>query len=378
MKTVVFCRMSDIYNDSRAIKEITALLKNGYFVMILGWNKNGNSSDKIKESLASFSNYSIHLFNQKRSDSTFVKKIMNRYNWSKWAANIIKKGNSIDIIHLCDFDCAEKIHKIALRKNIKYIYDIYDYYADSHNFCKMIDGIIRKKENRIINRSSATLICTEERRLQIIGTKPSRLVVLHNSPDITEIDLENGKFVNEPKYDYSYCGALSGDRLIGEILENYNKYCDFKMAFAGGEGTYSEKIKALAKTFQNVKYFGPILYKKVLEIENDSICLSAIYNPAIKNHKFCAPNKFYEALALGKPIIVCRGTGIDAIVEKYKIGSVIDYNPEQFYKALEFYKKNPDVCKKISVVSKKLYFEKYTWSVMENRLLSTYREILGD
>lgn len=368
--------MSDIYNDSRAIKEITALLKNGFFVIIVGWNKNGNSESKINESLSSFSNYSVHLFNQKRPDSTFVKKILNRYDWSMWAINIIKQSGRIDAMHLCDFDCARHIYKMALKKNIKYVYDIYDYYADSHHFSKLIDIVIRKKENNIINRSAVTFICTEERREQIAGSKPKKLVVIHNSPDVSEVKFKENEFNKKLKYDYSYCGALSGNRLIEEILDCYNEHSQLRIAFAGGDGLFSKKVKEISDKFENFTYHGTIIYKKVLEIENDSICLSAIYNPQIKNHKFCAPNKFYEALALGKPIIVCKGTGIDEIVEKYKIGSVIEYNAIQFYEALNYYVNNPDVCKKISVVSKQLYFEKYSWTVMEARLLSAYMEIM--
>ena len=34
--------------------------------------------------------------------------------------------------------------------------------------------------------------------------------------------------------------------------------------------------------------------------------MTAIYDPNISNHYYAAPNKFYEALMLGKPLIMVK------------------------------------------------------------------------
>ena len=112
--------------------------------------------------------------------------------------------------------------------------------------------------------------------------------------------------------------------------------------------------------------------------ESKSICLSAIYEPTIRNHRLCAPNKFYEALALGKPIIVCKGTGIDKVVEENNIGKVIDYDVHQFYNAVRMFKDNPELCAQMGKRARKLYEEKFSWSIMERLLLETYEQQLGD
>ena len=49
MKRVVFIRSDGIYMDSRAIKEITALLEVGYHVVILGWDRDGAALDQCKK-----------------------------------------------------------------------------------------------------------------------------------------------------------------------------------------------------------------------------------------------------------------------------------------------------------------------------------------
>ena len=113
-------------------------------------------------------------------------------------------------------------------------------------------------------------------------------------------------------------------------------------------------------------------YSKVLEIESEVKVLSAIYEPNTRNHRLCAPNKFYEALALGKPQIVCRGTGIDKIVEENDIGMVIDYDANQFYEALRKLVADDEKRAQMGARARKLYEEKYDWAIMKRVLLEAY------
>ena len=113
-------------------------------------------------------------------------------------------------------------------------------------------------------------------------------------------------------------------------------------------------------------------YDDVLKLEMNCDILFATYNPKILNHKYSAPNKVYEAMALGKPIIVCRNTGVDELVEKEKIGFVIDYNADQFIKTIkQIDAKNYDLIAKKCI---QLYKNKYSWDSMEKELLKNVKE----
>ena len=49
MKRVAFIRSDGIYMDSRAIKEVTALLETGYHVVILAWDRDGDALEQCKK-----------------------------------------------------------------------------------------------------------------------------------------------------------------------------------------------------------------------------------------------------------------------------------------------------------------------------------------
>ena len=94
-----------------------------------------------------------------------------------------------------------------------------------------------------------------------------------------------------------------------------------------------------------------------------------------RNHQLCAPNKFYEALALSKPIIVCKGTGIDNIVQENKIGIVINYSASEFYDAVIWFKNNLEEAIAMGNRGRLLYEENYRWSIMEQKLIDSLRAI---
>ncbi|SEH64562.1 Glycosyltransferase involved in cell wall bisynthesis [Ruminococcus flavefaciens] len=366
---IVYTRSSTIYDDSRASKEISAFLEAGYKVIVLGWDRNKLAVEKCKELFKEYNNSIKFRFYSGNEGKNKINKILSRINWNKWLKKQLYAIKNIDIIHSCDYDTGAVVRKFALKKHIKYVYDIFDYYIDAHPVPAFMRDIIEKDEIRTINDSEATIICTEERREQIKKSSPKKVLVIHNSPEVEEI---------EPCveiYDYVYCGSLFGGRLIKEILDFYPKNSDLKFVFAG-YGEFAEYAQKLDTRYDNFTFLGSIPYSEVLDIEQQAKVISAIYEPTIRNHQLCAPNKFYEALALGKPVIACKGTGIDKIVEKNRIGISIDYSAENFYDALRNLLNDENERKKIRIIARNVYDKKYKWSLMKKQLLGAYKDYI--
>lgn len=363
---VLYIRTSTIYDDSRATKEVIALAEKGYNVHVLGWDRDGNARNRSEKVFSRYSDLiTTDFFSCQIESGIGTKNIDKLAKWIIWTNKQVKRIREIDIIHACNLDSALGVYIYAKKHGIKVVYDIFDYYIDSHSIPRVLEGIIEKLEINIINAADATIICTEERKEQISRATPRRLSVIHNSPDVQYVSCF------ENKYDYAYCGSLFDRRLLKEIFSDYPKYNYLKIAIAG-YGKYAELAAKNDKDFQFFKYFGSVPYEQVIAIESESKVISAIYEPTIRNHRLCAPNKFYEALALAKPVVVCKGTGIDKIVEKYNVGIVIEYSSSQFFEAIEYLVNNPDVCEVMGANARKLYENEYKWEIMKNRLLELY------
>ena len=371
-KTVAYVRCTEIYNDSRATKELLALSNAGYSIIVIGWNRNGLAEEECEKRFRNITNMSFIFFNLKIPGRLGIKNIHKMIHWFLFVLKTLKKQKYIDVIHACDLDCSLPCYFFCKKNKVKLVCDIYDYYIDTHSLPSIAERIVERLEIQTINYSSLTIICTEERKEQIIKSNPRNLIVIHNSPDISNVDINNAVI----SYDYVYCGGLFQGRLLEEIIAEYKNYSHLKFSFSGN-GLYSNNAQECANTYPNFEYNGPISYEHVLDIEARALCLSAIYEPTCRNHRLCAPNKFYESLALGKPVIVCKGTGIDKIVLDNRIGVVINYDVDEFYQAVEWLKKHPEECKEMSVRAKQLYTAKYQWKHMEAILIASYEKILS-
>lgn len=366
---ILYIRTSNIYDDSRATKEICALAEKGYKIHVIGWNRDGKARECSEKVFSKYNGVvTVDFFDAHLGGGIGLKNINKLFRWVWWTYKQIKRNSDVDVIHACNLDAALGILKYAKRKGIKIVYDIYDYYIDSHSIPGIVEKMIERLEIKIINSSETTIICTEERKEQIAKANPKKIIVIHNSPNVEKINNV------EKKYDYAYCGALFGKRLIKEIFDCYPKNENLSFAIAG-YGDYSELAKELNGSFEKFNYFGSISYEQVLSIENEARVISAIYEPTIRNHRLCAPNKFYEALALAKPVIVCRGTGIDKIIDDNKAGIVIDYDAEQFYEAVNYLINNPTKCEEMGTNARRLYENEYKWEIMEQRLINVYADI---
>lgn len=375
-KQVIYLRSTSIINDSRASKEINSLINNGYNVFVLGWDRDKTIKDYKKINI---NNNSIKgcffKFNANYGES--IKNILGLILFQIWLfIKLLKNNKRYEIIHACDLDCGFIAFLISRILNKKLVYDMYDYYSDSRPMPKPLEKIINKFENVVINNANVAIICGEWRFEQIKGAKPKKVSVIHNTPDIRNIQNKNIIKSNSSKIKIGYVGILQDHRLLKEIINEIKGKEKYELHI-GGFGKHKEFIEHIENKYENIFYYGSLPYNDVLCLEKDCDILFATYDPEIKNHKYSAPNKIYEAMALGKPIIVCKNTGIDKMVSYNEIGLVIKYNAKDFINKLDLLIKNKNDIKIMGNKAKKLYETKYNWISMEKELLNIYNNLGG-
>ena len=374
-KSVIFLRSTSIKNDSRVLKEVGCLIKHGYNVKVLGWDRDEFLKNNQSINFDNI-NIPIQVFRKKAEYGSGIKNLIKLFQFQVWLLyNLWKIRKNIDIIHSCDLDTALPARLISKFFKKKMVYDIFDYYIDSHYVPNKMKKIVENTEIYIINEANLTIICTEERREQIKKAKPKKCIVIYNTPKIDRNNIKQKviKSSND-KLKIVYVGILQENRLLKEIGEEIKKYPDFELHI-GGFGQLQKYFSELSENYGNIFYYGQMEYEDVLNLEEDANLLFATYNPEISNHKYSAPNKLYEAMALGKPIIVCENTGIDELVKNDNIGISISYDAKKFIEVIENLSENKKLQKKLSDNAKRLYNEKYSWKQMEKRLIEEYEKI---
>jgi glycosyltransferase involved in cell wall biosynthesis len=370
-KKIVMIRSNPVDPDSRVEKEANSLVKNGYDVQLLVWDRTQNG---VYDDIKSLANSEIKR-TRLGSKATYGEGFKNlksfvlfQYRIVKW---ILNHRHDIDCVHACDFDTAFASAVVCKILGIPYVFDIFDYIGTNpRNF---IESIVNVFEHWIINHANGTIICTEQRKEQIKGSHPKRLAVIHNSPE--RITMGNIKIKSSSnKIKIVYVGILQDFRMILELAEIVKESPQLELHI-GGFGKLEEKLQYLDKTTPNIFFYGKLSYPDTLALESQADIMTALYDPSIGNHYYAAPNKFYEALFLGKPLIMVKNTGMSQVVEQNNIGVLIDYDKNALIEGISKIVEKKEDWGGISERMKNIYEKEYSWKKMEEHLISFYSKI---
>ena len=369
MKAVII-RSTSIFKDSRTTKLVKELLLQGVEVTVLGWDRLNEYSDQ-EEIVVGERKAKIIFYKEYCPYGGGIKNLMKSLRFQRWVKKKIKSLSEDYIIHCCDYDTAKPAFKVRGKK--KLIYDIFDYFSESRSLPVLAKNLIKKGENKIVNKADAVVICTEQRRDQIKDCSPKKLFVIHNTPNLN-VDFATEKNLTSDKFKVVYVGVLAENRLLKEILEKSKDYKDIEFHI-GGIGQLAPYVKQLSEQQDNVIYHASMNYEEVLKLEKNAHLLFATYDPNIPNHKYSAPNKFYEAGALAKPIIVCKNTGVDVLVESSNCGLTIEYDASDFYEKVEILISNKNLYEEFCKNGKSAYETNYSWSIMRQRIGQLYKAV---
>ena len=142
----------------------------------------------------------------------------------------------------------------------------------------------------------------------------------------------------------------------------------------GGFGTLVPTIKKLQQKTKNINYLGPIHPDNVAlkTIECDAVLMAL--DPNNINNKLSAPNKMFEAMAAGVPMITCKELLMGQYVDREEIGLTFEWGKWDRLKAV-LMKLMFDETLKIDMGrrARKLAEKNHNWEYCEDRILSLYQ-----
>ena len=141
-----------------------------------------------------------------------------------------------------------------------------------------------------------------------------------------------------------------------------------------GDGPEKERLHDLVQTLgiqQRVTFLGNLSHREVMEYMG--LC-----------EVFCLPSwqetfglVYVEAMLHGKPVVGCRGQGIDGLIVEGESGLLAEpRDVRSLINALEFLLDNNDVARRIGEEGRKLVLENYTWEASARKCMKVYEEVL--
>lgn len=202
-----------------------------------------------------------------------------------------------------------------------------------------------------------------------------QLVVIHNTPDrAQQTQTAFALKENSHRTKVAYVGILAGQRLLKETVEAIAQMQDVEMHI-GGFGEYEGWIQEVSERYDNIFYYGKLQYSETLSLEKQCDLMIATYDPSLRNHQYAAPNKFYEALMLGKPLIMAKGTGCSEVIEAHDIGTLTEYDQDGVVQAIREMVRRKLDWSAMSARAKQIYESKYSWESMSKRIQILYDKL---
>ena len=370
MTEIVLIRSNPVSPDSRLEKEADTLGKSGYDVSVLGWGRWKTNSNTERKT-----HYVIHRIPLKAPVGIIVIVF-----WPIWwfFEFIWLMRNSWDIVHAADFDTYLPALAAAKIRHKKIIYDIFDFYPDMVELPSGIQKIFSRFDKHLMKYADSVVVVDKCRLKQIDRENDSTVTILYNTPnDCSPTDVLSSSPA-DGSFNIFYGGFLQPDRDVASMIKVVSEIRDCNLTIAGGGHPADvQKIKDFSKNLQNITYLGVIPYPDILMHSIKSDLLFALYDPAVPNNILASPNKLFESMMCGKPIIVNDGVATADKVREENCGFVIPYHDYDALKeAVILLKNDPDLRKKLGENGRLAYDTKYNWNLMGERLLKLYASLI--
>ncbi len=321
MLLIICC--DSIISNSRVLKYIDYLNNTKEPYHVLGWNR-GNEQLPINENISYYSKQ----FGYKTGG---IRAIIGRLYWMSYVIRYLRRNKErFHVIHACDIDTAfpSVIFKIFFNRKVKIIFDIFDWASDNIASQKPILHYIISLMEKITAKNVDTIIICEQERINQIPFKINKdIIVLPNIPsfgDLSFLKKDEKYLFNNNLITLSYVGGFGEDRCLKELLQLVKNNVINLLIAGFGNKELQETCLSLSKTHQNIKYFGKVPYNEALIIQYNADAIFAMYQKISKNNVFAAPNKYYEAMMLGKAIISTKGIILEPKIIANDMGYVVD------------------------------------------------------
>ncbi len=174
-------------------------------------------------------------------------------------------------------------------------------------------------------------------------------------------------------------GVANGAYTIIESAKILKNNDNFEFVFIGGGSTEKELKNICSKyNLKTVHFLGAFPLDKTSEIVNlcDISIISFLDLPILSTN---SPNKLFDSLSAGKPIIVNSSGWTKDLVEKYSCGFYVKPNhPLELVNKLKELKNNPDTVKSMSQNGRLLAETVYDKSILCNDFLKIINKLLHD
>jgi glycosyltransferase involved in cell wall biosynthesis len=269
------------------------------------------------------------------------------------------------ILHVHDLWVFPASALSAIFRGKPLIYDAHEFASGLEIFnTKRLSGWIWKLCERILIRRAEVIITINEQHKKLFLNKYRKIplpYVIMNLPFRERNSIPNQMLdFSDRKNMVIYQGILKKGRGLKNTIKSIQSVNRGILGIIG-HGELEYELRQLVSDLnleEKVRFYGKISWDKLLSESQKAKAGIVLFEPLSENYKYAAPNKFFEYVMAGTPLIASKIPSFEYFISKFEVGLLVD----------------PDSLDQISEAINKLLTDKFLWNRLHKNCLEA-REI---
>lgn len=321
---------SDITAESRMMKITASLKAFGYFekILLIGIQSAKTPAQEVLDEARE-----IHRFARGIGivRGAFIRKILATLGWSL-AVWRFTRGQRITVINCHSLPVLPLCVALKFRHRALLVYDTHELETETTE-SRGIRRVFAKLLERALIRYSDLNIVVGEMIAQWYAdmyriTKP---LVIRNIPELGAVSVQANDAsplraalgLGEEAVIVLYVGKLSANRGIERLLDLFAEIPPPVHFVCMGDGALVETIQRYQALHANIHWLPPVPYAQVVAYARGADMGVSVIDHSCLSYTYAMPNKFFEYLQAGVPILIGDMPEQRAIVEAHNVGWVL-------------------------------------------------------
>lgn len=351
-------------SDVRIGKVCRSLSRYGFEVTFIGWNRAPNSNHQID--LGGANRDVLNLYT-KHGRGT----IKGYFVFGRFIAKTLKRIRP-DICVVVNEDLALFVLPFKGVYFQTLVIDVFDSLVDRHDGRTRFLVLMLKMIERFTRGMADRLIATDEKRFERFGVHKNKTVVIQNYPEDPGDEL--WRTIPDGNIKIYVAGTLTEGNGLRKVLSCADRCPELRIISAGW--LRDEFANEVFSRHPSVDYRGVVTLKTSLEYAAECDAVFIHYQPSSTNSRMASPNKIFDALSVGRPVIVNEESGVGEWVSSNQLGFVVAYaDLESLVRVVNQLKEFRNQIPEFGFKARSLFQANYTWNHMEVRLVEMYHGV---
>ncbi len=407
---------NQLWNDARVKKEAISLTEAGFNVTIIAQSEEGCPSEETWKNISvlrppkdstrrnalrekvigasvlennSLRSRIIRLLRRNR----FRRFLTDLKRAVPWEYKLYRAALSTgaDIFHANDLDTLFICERAARNLGAKLVYDSHELWLESSRYFIATSALDRFRyritERKLIPKTDAVIAVTPSRGEVMKKMYPSisNLVIIENSTDPIKIlpgssYLRNRLAIPAGVPIILYQGVICPERGLDKLLEAVSILRNENIAIViighdAWQGTL-HRMQSEMNLKETIFLLPPVPSEALPEVTVSADAGLILFENTCLNHYYSLPNKLYEYMMAGLPVIASDFPEMARIINKHDCGILVDSSsPQAIAKGLRKLISSPEEMRQMGTRGRKASLKQYTSPLEEKQLVDLYKEL---